>query len=143
MKGHKFISLKSFLYTLAINGQKEFDFIFDSEGAYALYINGKLWLENGPTFFNGFGRRWSTNDLDYPIVLRNVKTVTGVDIGEHWQERQLTYSLGDTNTTVIAAIRVYTSSIYTTTKVLFRQVVICLLNRYVIVIPWFVRLYGR
>lgn len=104
------------------NGQKEFDFRLDSEGAYALYINSKLWLENGPTFFNADGKTWSVDDPNNPLVLRNVSSISGGDVYEKWQERQLTYSLGDSDITVTAAIRIYTYSIYPVTKVLFRQI---------------------
>ena len=110
------------LFRITANGQKEFDFRLDSEGAYALYINSKLWLENGPTFFNADGKTWSVDDPNNPLVLRNVSSISGGDVYEKWQERQLTYSLGDSDITVTAAIRIYTYSIYPVTKVLFRQV---------------------
>ena len=111
-----------FFHVFTANGQKEFNFVLDSEGAYALYINGKLWLENAPTFFNVNGKTWAVDDPTNPLVLRNVTSVTGGDTYEKWEERQLTYSLGDSDSTVITAIRTYSYSVYTTNKILFRQV---------------------
>ena len=110
------------LIFLSASGDREFDFRHDDKGSYSLYINNKLWLENGPTFFNGYGKTWSTNSTDYPLLLKSVTQLSGGDVYEQWKETQFTYTLGDTKTSVIAAIRIYTKSIYTTTKVLFSQV---------------------
>ena len=107
---------------LTVSGDQDFDFRYDDKGSYSLYINGKLWLQNGPTFFNGYGKTWSTDSTESPLVLKSVTELSGGDANEKWKETQFTYTLGNTKTSVIAAIRIYTASIYTTTKVLFSQV---------------------
>ena len=107
---------------LIVSGDQDFDFRYDDKGSYSLYINGKLWLQNGPTFFNGYGKTWSTDSTESPLVLKSVTQLSGGDANEKWKETQFTYTLGNTKTSVIAAIRIYTASIYTTTKVLFSQV---------------------
>ena len=99
-----------------------FDFkVSTTKSDYALYINGKLWLESGPTFFNGAGQTWSTDSSDFPLVLTKVNIVSGGGATEQWKETQYTFSMGNTTDSVMAAIRLYTGSVYSS-RVLFTQV---------------------
>ena len=99
---------------------KEFDLKINNNGSYSVYINDKLWLQNGPTFFNGYGETWSTDSSKYPLVLSNVSYSSKPGL-KKWHETQFTYHLGNTTTSVEVAIRLYNGDGYTY-KVLFTQV---------------------
>lgn len=109
------------LSLFAVTAGEEFELKINNDSSYSLSINGKMWLQSGPTFFNGYGKTWSTDSSQYPLILKNVRKISGGDVSEQWQETQFTYGLGNTNTSVVAAIRLYSGSIYSS-RVLFTQV---------------------
>ena len=108
------------LFFISAKGEgKTFYFKIENNGSYSLYINSKLWLESGPTFFNALGETWSIGSTDNPLIPSNVRNVTGGSVVEQWYETQFTYRLGNTTTSVMAAVRLY-DGIYR--RVLFTQV---------------------
>ena len=103
-------------------GSTEFDFNVNANGSYSLSVNNQLWLQSGPTFFNGFGETWSTDSTDYPLVLVKVSSrYRNVDL-EQWHETRFTYTLGNTSASVVVAIRLYEGDEFMS-KVLFTQVI--------------------
>ena len=96
------------MYNLHFNVAADvFDFRIKDDGSYALSADGKLWLESGPTFFNGFGKTWSTNSSANPLMLKKVTKQNGTAPTEKWAKTMFQYELGDTNTTVIATVMLY------------------------------------
>ena len=123
-----------FLFLPVNTESSSFEFQVNKAGSYTLNIDGKKWLESGPIFFNGYGKTWSTDSVDRKLVLRNVTTISGGDVTEQWRETQFTYSLGDTKTSVVAAIRLFSGSV-DSSRVLFTQVCGAILS------PWLFKLY--
>ena len=66
------------------------------------------------------GNVWSSDDDDYPLILTGVRNITGGGASDSWFETQFTYTLGNTTTAVMVAIRRYNA--YYPAKILFTQV---------------------